>query len=137
VTTTPRIIGALSIAGVAFGAITWRALEGDEVVVLRTVVDDNGSARETRVWIVEQGGFLWIESATPERPFYLDIQRDSHVELQRDGRRQAYRAEAIPGGDGHEKIRTLLRDRYGWKDRWIGMLADTSASIAIRLKPAD
>jgi hypothetical protein len=28
-----------------------------------------------------------------------------------------------------------LRRKYGWADVWIGMLTDTSESIAIRLEP--
>ena len=27
----------------------------------------------------------------------------------------------------------LLARRYGWADRWIGLLADTSGSVAVRL----
>lgn len=39
----------------------------------------------------------------------------------------------VPNPDGHARIRRLLAGRYGWADRWIGLLADTSRSIAVRL----
>jgi hypothetical protein len=35
--------------------------------------------------------------------------------------------------EGHARIRRLLAARYGWADRWIGLLADTSHSRAVRL----
>ena len=40
-----------------------------------------------------------------------------------------------PGAEGHEKIRGLLRRKYGWADRWVGAIVDTSSSVAIRLDP--
>ena len=32
-----------------------------------------------------------------------------------------------------ERVRRLLAAKYGWKDRWIGMLADTSESLGLRI----
>src|SRR5437868_5848550 len=57
-------------AALAFAAITAVALEGRAVAVLHTRAA-NGEERRTRVWYVEQDGAIWIESATPDRPFYL------------------------------------------------------------------
>ena len=124
------------VAGAAalFGLVTLVALEGREVVVIRTR-DAAGKARETRTWIADDAGLAWIEAANPERGFYRDIQRDPEVELQRHGETRRYRAVPIEGPAGHELIRRLLRERYGLADRWIGLVADTSHSIAIRLEP--
>ena len=118
----------------AFAATTLVALEGSEVVVLHTGLS-RSSPRATRVWIADYGGSPWIESASPEREFYRDILADPHVELQRNGERSKYRAVPVEGREAHELIRSLLRARYGWADTWIGLLADTSNSIAIRLEP--
>jgi len=43
----------------------------------------------------------------------------------------------IEGDGGHRRIRSLLRARYGVADAWIGLLADTSRSVAIRLDPPE
>jgi hypothetical protein len=125
---------ALAVAGVAlaFGAVTLLALEGGEVVVLRTF-DAARRPRETRTWIADAVGAAWIEAANPERPFLHDLAVEPAVEVRRGGTWRACRAEAQAGPDGHARIRTLLRARYGWADRWIGMLADTRRSAAVRL----
>jgi hypothetical protein len=41
-----------------------------------------------------------------------------------------------PGDAGHRRIRGLLAAKYGWADAWVGLLQDTSRSVAVRLTPA-
>jgi len=130
-----RAVLLLSPLAVAFAAVTLFALEGNEVVVLHTRAAD-GTTRATRTWIAAADGSLWIESANPERPFYLDIQRDPRVDLERGGETRLYTAVPQPGRTSHERIRGLLRERYGWADWWIGLLTDTSNSILVELRPA-
>ncbi|MFZ0887682.1 MAG: nitroreductase/quinone reductase family protein [Candidatus Binataceae bacterium] len=126
---------AIAVIGVAAGAITWWALEGSEVVVIHTVSAE-GSPRTTRVWIADEGTVSWIEAATPERPFYQHILAHPRVELDRNGQRRPYLAEAVPNPDGHRHIRQLLRAKYGLADYWVGLLQSTSRSQAIRLQPS-
>jgi hypothetical protein len=123
----------------AFAATTLVALEGRGVAVLHTR-SSSGEERRTRVWFVEDDGGLWIESATPDRPFYLDLERDPEfvVELRAgpfDHRPRTLHvhAELVPEPQGHAQIRRLLAARYGWADRWIAMVADTSMSREVRL----
>jgi len=123
---------ALVVAAVAFGAVTLVALEGREVVVIETV-DDAGVARRTRTWIADDAGAAWIEAATPERPFVADLERRPSLVLERRGVRHACTAAIAPNPDGHARIRQLLADRYGWADCWIALVADTRASLGIRL----
>src|SRR5262249_27317173 len=119
---------------IGFGAITLAALEGVEVVQLRTVAPD-GSVRTTRTWVADADGATWIEAANPDRPFLHDLQARPEVLLVRRGAVQRLRAVPMPGDAPHRKIRLLLRTKYGWADRWIGLLADTSRSVAVRLDP--
>ncbi len=131
-----RGLSKVGLALVAvLAAVTLVALEGQEVAVLRTRAADGGQ-RTTRVWVADVKGVPWIEAASPERPFYTDIERDPRVELERAGRTASFVAHPLPGPGGHAEIRALLRARYGWADRWIGAIADTSRSIAVRLEPA-
>ncbi len=125
----------IAVIAVAAGAITWWALEGHEVVVIHTV-SAGGSSHATRVWIADERGFSWIEAATPERPFYRDLLTNPRVELDRHGQRSRYLAEPVPNPDGHRQIRQLLAAKYGIADCWIGLLQDTSRSLAIRLQPS-
>lgn len=126
------VIGAMFFAVVA--GVTLVATEGPEVVVLGTRMPEGG-VRKTRVWIADAEGASWVEAATPEREFYLDIQRNPTVSLERGGETRPYIAKAFPGPEGNAKIRGLLREKYGWADWWLQQIVDTSQSIAIRLDP--
>ncbi len=129
-----RLAGVVVLAVVAFAVVTAAALEGVEVVELRTR-DRAGGVRTTRVWIADADGASWVEAATPDRPFLLDVMADPHLDVVRGDRVLAMRATPEPGMAGHHRIRRLLRDKYGWADVWIGWLADTSASVAVRIDP--
>jgi len=129
-----RLALVTGIAAVAFAAVTLVALEGREVVRLRTITPDGG-VRTTRTWVADWDGAMWIEAANDQRPFLLDLQARPDVELVRGGQPLPLHAIPVPGPDGHRRIRALLAEKYGWADRWIGLLADTSHSVAIRLEP--
>ncbi len=122
--------GAVALAGV----VTWVALEGDDVARLSTRAADGGE-RATRVWVADAEGAVWIEAANPERPFYRHLIANPLVVLERAGVPRAYRATTVPGREGHDRIRSLLRAKYGWADLWIGLFQDTSQSVAVRLEP--
>jgi hypothetical protein len=123
------------LAAVAlFGIVTWRALEGREVALLRTRTPAGGS-EETRVWVADEAGRIYLEAATPERGWYRSLHAHPEVELVRGGVVRRYRAVPEPGAEGHARIRALLRRKYGWADWWVGLLQDTSDSIAVRLDP--
>jgi hypothetical protein len=78
---------------------------------------------------------MWIEAANPERPFLLDLRAQPEAVLLRGGQSQRVRAVPVPGASGHQRIRELLAARYGWADVWVGLLTDTSRSVAVRLDP--
>ncbi len=127
-----RVLGVGVLGAVAFAAMTLVALEGREVVVLRTQAADE-SERATRTWIADADGAAWIEAATPERPFLRDLEREPTLVLDRHGRAQRCRASVAPNPDGHTRIRDLLAAKYGWADCWIALVADTERSLAVRL----
>lgn len=131
-----RAVVALAALLVLFGAVTWLALEGNEVAVLRTRTPA-GDFDETRVWVADADGAAMIEAATPERPWYQSLRTHPEVELLRDGAPLRYRALPEPGPEGRERIRTLLREKYGWADWWVSLLQDTSDSVLVRLEPLD
>ena len=125
-----RLAVALAAAVVLFGAGTWLALEGQEVAVLHT------ASGGTRLWPVEDAaGTTWIEAGNPERSFYRDLRASPDVTLERGGVVRPYRAVPVETPEAHERVRRLLAAKYGFADRWIGILVDTSRSVAIRLEP--
>lgn len=128
-----RMVGLVLVgAALAFGAVTWIALEGREVVVVRTR-DGDGTPHSTRTWVADAGGATWIEAANPERPFLHDLQRAPELELERGGGVLRCQAAIVANPEGHWHIRELLASRYGWADRWIGLIADTRRSVEVRL----
>jgi hypothetical protein len=131
-----RALVALLAAVLLFGAVTWVALESNEVAVLRTRTPD-GRFDQTRVWVADADGAALIEAATPERAWYQSLRMHPDVELLRDGEPLRYRALPEPGPEGRERIRTLLREKYGWADWWVTLLQDTSQSVLVRLEPLD
>lgn len=126
------LVAVLAAAAIAFGAITVLALEGKDVAVLHTR-DASGRERTTRVWVADDDGALWVEAATPERDFYRDLLAAPELDVERAGTTTRMRAVPEPGSAGHERIRGLLRAKYGWADRWVALLQDTSRSVAVRL----
>ncbi len=132
-----RTVGlVVVILSALFVGITWAALEFQDVAVLRTR-GVGAKLRSTRVWFARSQGALWLESATPQRPWYLDIRSDPSVELKVLGKVSKFRAVPEPGAAGHRLIRSLLREKYGWADVWVGLIQDTSQSIAVRLLPEE
>lgn len=122
---------ALIVVG-TFALVTLVALEGKEVVVLRTL-DDHGAVRETRTWVADDDGRVWIEAANSERPFLRDLQVRPDVSLIRDKTVTRCKAAVEPNPAGHVHIRRLLGAKYGWADRWVAQLTDTSGSLAVQL----
>jgi hypothetical protein len=87
------------------------------------------------VWYAEHDGSLWVEAATPEREFLLDVRQNADVLVDVTGSASRYRGEVVDAPSGHDTIRVLLRQKYGVRDWWIGLLQDTSRSLAVRLYP--
>ena len=113
---------------------TWWALESDGVAVIETTMP-NDQTRSTHVWFAETNGDIWIEAGEPKNKWYVDLQADSTVSFAAAERSGQYIAETIPGEAAHLRVRSLLRKKYGIRDRWIDFLFDTSKSIAVRLVP--
>jgi hypothetical protein len=118
----------------AFAIVTWWALESGGVAIVETRAYD-GTVRSTHVWYAETGRELWLEAGTPENGWFVDLNDHPQLRLTIDDRSKRYTAEPIEDPSGHQRIRELMRRKYGFRDRWVGFIADTSRSIAVRLEP--
>ena len=130
------LIRVLLLGAVSFALFTWWALESSGVAIIETRMQ-SGSLRFTHVWFVEPTGELWIEAGTPENGWYVDVQTESAITFATDGRSGKYNARPIRDPRARTRIRTLLREKYGIRDRWIGLVFDTRKSISVRLFPAE
>ena len=120
----------------AFGAITWWALESGGVAVIETRTP-KGTVRSTHVWYTEPTKELWLEAGTPENGWFQDIQQNPVLTFRANRRSARYVARPVDDPSGHSRIRSLIREKYGFRDRWVGLVVDTSRSVAVRLLPAE
>ncbi len=128
-----RVVFAAVVSSLlALSTFTWWALESGGVAVIETHAA-NGSLRSTHVWFAEPGGELWLEAGTPENAWYRDVKRDPRVSFSARELSGQYLARPIEGSGAHDEIRSLLREKYGVRDWWIGVLFDTSRSVAVQL----
>lgn len=97
----------------------------------------DGSVRSTHVWFVESDGELWLEAGSPENAWYRDVREDGSVGFEVDGRSARYVARPSDEARSHFRIRSLIHEKYGFRDRWVGWIVDTSRSVAVRLVPDD
>ena len=128
-----RLIGVLLLLGVVFlGAVMSASELGGEVVVLRTYQED-GLARTTSLWIVEDRGQLWLRAGQPGSAWLARLQVNPDVELERGGRVTSYRAVPMPLQ--RDRINQLMAEKYGWADRLIDLTRDGSVAVPVRLDP--
>ena len=135
----PRMKPALIVIAIflaAFAGTTWWALESGGVAVVETRTPE-GADRSTHVWYTEPDGELWLEAGTPENAWFRDIQQHPELTLSLDGRSARYTARPVEDAADHARIRSLIREKYGLRDRWVGLLVDTSRSVAVRLLPVE
>ena len=123
------IAGAGAGSVITLVAITWVALESEGVVVVHTQ-DADGQPRSTHVWYVGARE-IFLEAGHPDNPWVRDLQHSDTVRLSGEGLDGLYTFRIEPAG--HDNIRALMRDKYGWRDVWIGWLFDTTQSQLVRL----
>ena len=128
------IVVAALVAG--FSATTWWALESGGVAVIETRTPD-GTVRSTRVWYAEPNKELWLEAGSPENAWFQDVQRNPILTFNTNERSTRYVARSVGDPSGHTRIRSLIREKYGLRDRWVGLIVDTSRSVAVQLLPAE
>ncbi|HEY8155650.1 MAG TPA: nitroreductase/quinone reductase family protein [Myxococcota bacterium] len=128
--------GALVLLGVLpllIAAGSFVAGERMEVVVLRTT-DGHGHAHDTKLWIVDHDGHLWLRSVRPTLRWLERIRANPRVELVRRGETRAYTASIVESLDAKRAIDDAIAAKYGLIDRWYELLV-RHETIPIRLDP--
>jgi hypothetical protein len=125
-------VAAIVGLGLAYVLAHWALIEwGREVVVLRTENDD-GSWRESRLWIVDDGPVAWLHGDSGSA-WERNLAARPIVELTRAGETRRYRATQVPGP--HERVHELLRAKYGSADRWVRFVgADRETTTPVKLE---
>ena len=131
VVTSVLLFSVLTLA-VTLAAITYIALESGGVTSVWTNRHDGDGDRETHIWFVQIDNKLFLEAGHPENPWVRDLEPGSTLTLVGGNIDGTYAFQVI---DDHRRIRSLMREKYGWRDQWIGLLFDVSQSQMIELGP--
>jgi hypothetical protein len=127
-----RLVGVFVAFALVLFVLQIVASESGEVVKV-TTVDGSGGQHETHLWIVDHDGHAWLRSGSPKSGWYARLKETPTLELERNGERTDYAITVDPSQVA--TINTLMHDKYGWADAYIGFFVDHAQSIAIRLDP--
>ena len=131
-----KISLAVALILVGIIGITLIALESGNVIVVETVKSEkseDGQARFTRVWFVREQTTLYLEAGHPDNPWVTDLAHNSSIRLKGSGIDGSYHFTVHADAESHQKIRELMRGKYGWRDVWISTLFDVSQSQLVEL----
>jgi hypothetical protein len=109
----------------------WSAASAAEVVEVLTVNED-GSTRETKIWIVVTDGEAYIR--TGRTRWYGNVQRNPDVVIRSGEAEFPFRAELVTDEGEFERVQTTFREKYGSGDWWAG-LAHLGGTRIMRLVP--
>jgi hypothetical protein len=98
-------------------AQNWSELAAEDVVTIVTRNED-GSARETKIWIVtlDERGFV----RTGNTRWFRNIERDPNVTLRSAGQEVAVRATPVEDEPLRARIEDAFRAKHGFTDRLRG-----------------
>ncbi len=107
---------------------------GEEIVVLTTTAED-GAPAETRLWVVDDAGHAWLRAGVPTSGWLVRLEAHPEVTVLRGGESLRLRAVPVREPATRDRIHALMREKYGFADRWISLIRDGTESVAVRLDP--
>ena len=127
------IVGLLVVVGLVAGLERYAA-ESGEVVVLQAR-NAAGDPVPTRLWVVDHDGRAYLRVGAGGSGWFDRLSADPRVAVTRASVSGQFVAVPDPAMSG--AVNTLMRDKYGWRDAFIGALVGgRDGSIPIRLDPA-
>ncbi len=129
------VLGGYILLGVVLdGAIGYFQPESGRTAVLRTFEAD-GTAHDTVLGLLDDGGQLWVESGHWFRGWYRRVQANPDVELVRGGEATPYRAVPDDSAEAVDTVTRLMGKGSG-AGYWVGRTALLWAPIKpVRLEP--
>ncbi len=118
---TRVVLGALVV--LACATSTWvpatgpldGAAVGDEGVVEVVTTDPDGDLRETKIWILDLDGAVYIRTSGSR--WLRNIRRDAEVLLRAAGTEYPARAVIVEETALQERVERGFREKYGFQDR--------------------
>ena len=99
-------------------SVGWSEAAAPDVVRILTQ-DEDGSTRETKIWIVLLDGQAYIRTANTR--WYRNIERDPNVTVRSEGAEYPATAQLVTDESPLDRIEAAFREKYGFKNRLSGI----------------
>lgn len=125
------LLALLAALPAAAAAPDWNALKDVETVEIVTT-DEDGSARDTTIWLAVVDGQGYIR--TGNSTWKGNIERNPDVTLRVEATEYPVRAEFVTDADLKARVAQALREKYGLSDSFIDIFRGGDPNI-MRLVP--
>ena len=133
-----KLVVILISVAIVYGVLMFGLSElGGEVATLVRPEADQ-SNKNIRVWIVDADNKSWIEHGDSESYWIKQLSNNSELLIIREGEEKKYIAFA--DRDSHDLYHNLRREKYGFSDKMLDILAfgatskENCESIPVRLE---
>ena len=129
-------IGAVVGLFALLGLSQLLASESGEVLVLETL-DAEGQPHETRIWVVDDAGAVWIRGGS-DAGWVQRLLETPEIRAERGGQSAPFRAAPDENPAARDRVNDLMSEKYGFADRFIAVTlgdADREGALPIRLDP--
>lgn len=122
------IIGLL-IGGVIAG---FMLVDEGEVVTLGTR-GSNGDRYGTQLWVIENGGELYLRAHFARAKWLARIRNHPEVDLHRGGASQSFLAGPVEDPEVRRAVNRSMAAKYGFADRLAALVWSPEKSIPVQL----
>jgi hypothetical protein len=127
------LILALMLAAPAAYAMDWAGLADADVVRIVTV-DEDGSARTTKIWVVVVDSAPYVRTGATR--WFANLERDPLVVVTKGETEYAARALRVTAAERISQVQAAFREKYGFMDRLTGLVRIGGPRI-FQLEPRD
>jgi hypothetical protein len=110
---------ALMVAAPVAQATDWTGLADADVVRIVTV-DEDGSERRTKIWLVVVDQEAYVRTGATR--WFANLERDPSVVVTEGESEHAARAERVTAAERISQVQAAFREKYGFMDRLTGLV---------------
>jgi hypothetical protein len=115
-----------ALAAPALAAPDWERIGAEETVHVLTT-DEDGEARETKIWVLQLDGQGYIRTGSTR--WGDDVVRNPEIALRVGETDYPVRAEFIEDDAERERITAAFREKYGWTDAMLSWMRGSRPRI--------
>ncbi len=120
-------LGLVVAAPAAAEVPDWGSLADVKQIQVLTTNED-GSARETTIWLAVLEGQAYIRTSNRTR-WGGNVERDPDIALRIEGTEYLLRASFVTDEDLRERVVKAFREKYGWFDGFVNFVRGSSPRI--------